>query len=174
MHESQIALIKWVYRDKIVIPYNWSHIMKFLSIVDKTLFCANICPDISRYTLFWLLLFFCKFAFSYFLQVWYFITVTWTDVRTTTVLLTLATLFMSFPRWNFWWSQLTQLWAFAMSNTNGMSFSPMVSLLLIHTLRVELSFWTLLKLNVSTRHAAEHNYGAVVSLWLPVILVKFS
>lgn len=30
------------------------------------------------------------------------------------------------------------------------------------------------KLIVPIIHAAEHNYGAVVSLWLPVILVYFS
>lgn len=49
-----------------------------------------------------------------------------------------------------------------------------------YTLRLELAIIfdfavsILGKLNVSTHHAAEHNYGAVVSLWLPVILVYFS
>ena len=70
-----------------------------------------------------------------------------------------------------------QLWAFAMWSTNGMSFSPMV-ILRLKLFACESVFLfavnTFGKLIVPIIHAAEHNYGAVVSLWLPVILVYFS
>lgn len=59
MHESQFALIKYVYK---------SFTSNFLLFVFDT--CSIVCSAFwIRYTLFWVLLLCAKFAFSYFIQV---------------------------------------------------------------------------------------------------------